>query len=258
MLKFNRVRWAKVAVVLTTATIMIFGITMFVGCDADKGVYSSAERVPAVEANITSQPESDNEDAASMHTWDDAYGQEIIDKAAKTYTVKSYLNTYVSQGYAFAPEHSFMMEGYGIPDGGTDSMLVQFVTLVMTYTPDPASQAAYVTFTESELGYIIAPYVLSFVEPDPDEGFSVETDGIWRLDYPAEIGHYRGRATDIGLSVDISQEYLRCVRNGTVATCAAAVVGCLWTGPGYPKCVAAGCTAAFVGSVIACAFIHYG
>ncbi len=258
MLKFNRVRWAKVAVALTTATIMIFGITMFVGCDADKGVYSSAERVPAVEANTIDQPESTYEDTAHMYTWDDAHGQEIMDKAAKTYTVKSYLDNYESQGYVFAPEHSFVMEGYGTPDGSTDAMLVQFVTLAMTYTPDPTRHAMYVTFTESKIGFIIAPYLLSFVEPDPDAGFSVEADGIWRLDFPAEIGHYRGRSADGPAAMTLWDDYWDCVKKAYIAGCGGAVVGCLITGPGYPECVSVGCVGAAVAGLIGCAFSVWG
>ena len=232
---------------------MILGVVMFVGCDADKGVYSSGKCVPIVQSNTTNQPESNDDDAVNLYTYDDAYGQEIMDKAARTYTVKSYLDAYESQGYAFAPEYSFMIEGYGIPDGGTDSMLVQFVTLAMTYTPDPTRQTMYVTFTESELGFIIAPYMLSFIEPDPDAGFFVETDGIWRLNYPAEIGHYR-KAMDGRAALTLLDDYLDCLAEGTAAGCATTLLLCAPSGPAYPECVVVGCTAAFVGSAIGCAF----
>ncbi|MCD6248896.1 MAG: hypothetical protein J7J98_01020 [candidate division Zixibacteria bacterium] len=237
---------------------MILGVVMFVGCDSDKGVYSSGESVSAVEANNTNQPESTYEDADNMYTWDDAYGQEIMDKAATRYTVKSYLDNYESQGYAFAPEHSFVVEGYGIPDGGTDSMLVQFVTLAMTYTPDPTRQAMYVTFTESELGFIIAPYMLSFVEPDPDAGFTVETDGVWQLNFPAEVGHYRGRSTDGPAALTLLDDYLDCLAEGTAAGCATTLLLCAPSGLAYPECVAAGCTIALIGSVIGCVFVVWG
>jgi hypothetical protein len=48
--------------------------------------------------------------------------------------------------------------------------------------------------------------------------------------------------------------FLNCVEEETAAGCATALFGCAFSGPAYPECVAVGCTVAFVGSVIHCAF----
>ncbi len=141
----------------------------------------------------------------------------------------------------------------------------------MTYNSDLERQAMYITYVVCELGFVIAPYMLSFVEPNPDAGFYLETEGVWRLNYPAKIGRcqisitpglsetYGPNATfDEVMISSLLDDYLDCVASGTAATCATALVVCGASGPAYPTCVAAGCAAGFVGSLIGCAFSVLG
>jgi hypothetical protein len=216
----------------------LFVLAQLLGCSSNKGVDAPATEALDHSGVNDDQNENVGEETAVIYTWDDSYGQEIINKVVKTQPVQTYMDTYKSQGYRFAPHLSFELEGYGTPEGESDSTLVRFVTIAMTYQPDTLRQAMYITHTECEVGFIVAPYMLSFVEPEPNQGFFVVADGIWRLNYPAQVYFNRGANSS---TLTLLDDYLDCVAATTADVCLSSITLCPWMPMAYPQCVAFGC-----------------
>ncbi|MEW5795048.1 MAG: hypothetical protein AB1772_01680 [Candidatus Zixiibacteriota bacterium] len=137
-----------------------FVLGQFWGCNSDTGIDGPAPFVPnesEIKLNdyfdVNDNPLANNTDnAAVLHTWDDSHGRLYITKAASSYAVRSRMSDLESLGYRFSPDHSFELEDYGIPENSGRAILVRFVTIAMTYQPDPTRQAMYITYAECELG----------------------------------------------------------------------------------------------------------
>jgi hypothetical protein len=235
---------------------MIFAmLNMMVGCNVDRATDTANDLgEPSL---LTARSEQDDQSVGSdyFRTPTDRIGGNVIDSLVNLSHLQPYLEDFSSLGYSYSRQYSFVEEAYGVPEWSTDSVLVRFITLAMVYAPDTMRQAAYIMYVESELGFVIAPYVLSFVPPEPYGDFHYITECVWQLDYPIEVyravNSIKGSSSPTACSIF---KFLDCWRENTAAVCAGALILCGVTGPGYPECVAAGCGGAALGSAVGCAF----
>lgn len=202
--------------------------------------------------NYESSIGSGLEDTPGFYTSADPYGQNLILETFNRTGIQKHLLDFVEEGYEFSREYSFALEGYGTPEGYEDSVLALFITIAMI-NPSDSSRAAYLFYSTCEFGSIVSKYILSFVEPNPEDDFEFVTDGVWRFNYPSVV-YYDKKQMDISSSVATIYDYLDCVEEGTAAGCAAALMGCAFASPGYPACAAGGCASAFLASALLCLF----
>lgn len=154
-------------------------------------------------------------------------------------------------GYELSLGHCFMQEAWDTPDWMTDSVKVTIHTIAMAYPADEMGRAAYVMYITSQLGTIVAPYEIVFVDQCWEPGFVCIGEGVWQKNYPAL--DVIGPRTHIAAVCTI-YDFLDCWREKAAAGCAIAIAGCAVTGPGWGACAAAGCGVAIVASGIECAF----
>ncbi len=244
----------------TSTTIVIFMmiaiLNMTIGCSEERSANYAGDAVGSSQLEEGVAPVAE---FAAIHADLGAPSDsaEVVLRARTLTRLQPYMSIFQSWGYGYSAEHSFYESGWGTPAGEVDSVQVHFITLAFVPNNGSISHASYISYTESTLGTIVAPYVLSFVEPEPDQGFRMEVEGVWRADYPGEVVSFRSRIPgQMAAEFDINA-YLDCVSKGTAAGCATALVLCAASGPAYPACAASGCAGAAIGSAIGCAFAQW-
>jgi|GEM_PF-6561581 len=236
----------------TLIVFMMFAtLNMFLGCNSDHSSNYIEEDEYTTQENSEYYFDEEDVNTSGFYSSSDPYGNDVITTTLNRSGIQRYLTELESDGYYFSREYSFVQEGNGTPENSEDSIFAQFITLAMLNSID-TTRAAYILFSTCELGSIVSKYILSFVEPDPDEGFDFVTDGIWRLNYPSTV-YYDKKQMSVASGVLI-YDYLDCVEAGTAAGCATALIVCAFTGPAYAMCVAIGCATAFIASAIGCLF----
>ena len=224
-------------------------VNLMVGCNSQRATEAPVEndRLP----QVTEEEVRTDEDNGGVQVMTSATssGQGIIFQTANSSLIKPYLENFETLGYSFVPGYSFVVEGCGSPEAdSTDTIHVQIVDLAMVNAADTTT-AVYIRYVKCELGGVIAPYILSFIEPE-EPGFEYVTDGVWQKNYPATVTLGVKSLEPMAATLD---DFLDCVATGTAGGCAGAIAGCAFTGPAYPTCVAAGCATAFFVSVATCA-----
>ena len=227
-------------------------LNVTIGCDLGNPTTTKADRNTS-EVDLSSVGSADSEcESYALVDSDSSERGAAIDRALATSFVQAEIAHYDSLGYSYAPMYSFVLQGYGTPEGYDDSILCQFVTLAMTFDEAPEQQAVYIQYVSCELGGILAVYMLAFDEWRP--GFVWVTDGVWQKDISVRVIPGVGRHSSVNASSDRINDYLDCVRAGAAAGCSAAIVYCAISGPGFPACAAAGCAGAIVVAAIGCLF----
>ncbi|MFQ6008106.1 MAG: hypothetical protein ACE5K8_04055 [Candidatus Zixiibacteriota bacterium] len=240
-------QWSKVVAVFVMATMM----NLMAGCSIQDTKYPTAddENTPVAGA-AENETYSDDFANVDLLTTFGVVGQTSIDKVLNSPFVRPYLDEFNAQGYHFAPGYSYAVEAYVHTADTTDSIAISIVEVAMISDTD-TTRAAYVRYFKSEVGHIITPYLLSFMEPD-EGGFEYVTEGIWQMFLPGEVVPAIGKTRQrMAANLD---SYLDCVETETAAGCATALTACAFSGAAYPECVAGGCAAALVASVVHCAF----
>jgi hypothetical protein len=236
---------SKVLVVFMTAAM----VNLVVGCNSQRIPEAPAENERLSQMQQEEVQMGKDDAGAQFLGSDTPNGQGIIFQTANSSLIKPYMENFETLGYSFAPGYSFVVEGCGSPEAdSTDTIHVQIVDLAMVNTADTTT-AVYIRYVKCELGGVIAPYMLSFVEPE-EPGFEYVTDGVWQKNYPATVTV--GVKSHEPMAATI-YDFLDCVATGTAGGCAGAIMGCAFTGPAYPACVATGCVMAFFVSVATCA-----
>jgi len=219
---------------------MVAMLTLVVGCD---------EEQPLIfEPN---QSSTDDSSEGFYMSGEDPECNNILNEVLSYTDIQPYLELFKSEGYYYSSAYSFIEEGYSISEDGLDSIYIRSVTLAMLYSPDTTIQAKYIMYIKSDIGELIVPYILSFVDPGSNSGFTFITDGIWKKYLEGEVLSKKGYINN-PLITSFS-EFLDCVAEESAAGCAIAIIGCTLTGPSWPACAAGGCALAIVGSVIHCA-----
>jgi hypothetical protein len=242
------------------AFMLIASVGLMIGCNTTHEATTQATvQSQQTNQNLASsvQPRVETDDG-NLYFYTDPYGAEIITQTAELPRVQSYLAQYTAMQYSLQPAYSFVMEGYVHDDETNDSTFVQHVTLAMVWSPDTTRQAMYLTYSETSKGQVVAPYKLSFIEPEPLGGFRKIAEGLWRLNYPADVYlNWIGRNRTIDRSEPLTLDtFLDCVEEETMFGCGVAIVACAVTLAFEPACAAAGCGAALIGATLHCAYVE--
>jgi len=224
--------------------IMVAMLNLVVGCNNEQPI-------------ITEPFKSSIDDYSEDHymSAEDPEFNEALNKILSDQLVQPYIELYKSEGYYYSAAYSFIEEGYSLSEDSTDSTYIRSVTLAMLYTPDTSIQAKYIMYINTDIGEIILPYILSFVDPGSNSGFTYITDGVWKKYLDGEILPRKGYENNP--MVTTFSDFLDCVAEESAAGCAVAMIGCAATGPGFPSCAAAGCAIAIVGAIVHCALTSW-
>lgn len=227
-------------------------VNLIVGCNNMQPRYplTNNDKSTVTRAAENETPSDDIIGNVELLTTSGSAGWTNIDWVLGSPFVQPYLEEFQVQGYHFSPGHSFVVESFVFSNDTTDSVHFTIVEIAMLNDTD-TTRAAYIRYSKSELGHIISPYMLSFVDP-AEPGFEYVTDGIWRKHLPGEVVPAFGKNRQVMAAT--LDGFLDCVAEKTAIGCAVALITCGVSGPLYPKCVAAGCAGAFVYAVVSCAF----
>jgi hypothetical protein len=185
--------------------------------------------------------------------------------------VKETIDKFSAEGYALDPGNSYVVEGVGVPEGGTDSIAVAVVNLIMRFVADSSRSFVMISHITSvdhaNLPVLVRTSIWSFVPPEYDaEAYDqvhlgTGEDGAERYLWVKEYISPFGTSTDNTVFLPVAwswKRWIRCVAAESIAGCAAAAILCIPSGPAYPACLDIGCKAAVSFAVIHCTFREWG
>lgn len=251
--------------------VMVAMMNLTIGCNRDSAPTDSVQ--PTVtETDYVTQASVAEYSAINdflQNGWRDAIvgtdeyiepGDDPLIGALQMPRIEAIVDSFYVDGYRFSRTYSFAQSLYAEWDDGADSVFANRITLAFVYAADTTEKAAYVDIIDCEYGRVISHYLLSFVEPSGPGSWIGVVDGVWQLDYPADVYPARVQGERDGNRATLQAkifDYLDCVRREAAWMCGSAVALCIWTGPAYPECAALGCAAGSITAAMKCAFQVY-
>ncbi len=239
----------------TITVLLVIGMVSasFLGCGDND--------VPIGHLGQTSQGDDyeDGEPQSSVLSAGSPHADSVIDRTLERFEVQRILSEALDSGFSFNREYSFLVEGTIVYDSSfiwpnameVDSIKVQAVTIALTPVTGDSTFARYIEFVVSPLCSYVVYYELLFDYTKKDLAYYEVGEGVYRRDLEGKVLSYFGRTPQpMALIFDL----LDCIEREAAAGCAAAMIGCAFSGAAWPGCAALGCGLAFIGAVVHCLF----
>jgi hypothetical protein len=246
----NATNWTKRALVVSMVALMTMG---YGACSEEDGANGSLNSSAAGPSLIASPgelkdpfPEPEPEVTGEVFRYSDPATKQFIDSTATTDWFAAEMQHCVALGYEYTPEQSFILEG----DSG--DYHYWSVSYALRYTPDTTIgmgmiRQSRITDTSGVIAAPLEVIEVRFINPLDTTYEYIENNTWYKSSPPTSIVPLNWAWGD----------WWKCTVAGTTGGCAAAAVGCAFTGPGWAVCTAIGCAASAVGSAVGCAVAQF-
>ena len=235
--------------------VMFTLVNMFFGCNSEKSISSDLSNPTSYENNKIEEYycfEDENVKVFDIKSYSAIDYNELYSKEPPhlSFFVEKAINEFEEMGYSFNNNYTSIIEGNVVHKDYPDTIEAKLTFYKLTYNADTTARIAMVEHVETNIGSYVQRFIISYVEPDADEGFDYN-NGIWTKGFlplgtnitDSKIGPQNSSVSFFG----------PCWIAGSIGGCIAAGFACILSTFGWPACAGLGCGGSILGMEIGCA-----